>query len=282
MEPRLHYCYGIGPGGFHRQAYQDWQGPDRHPLTVCVHGLTRNSRDFDCLAAELSKQRHVVCPDIVGRGESDWMRLSSTYSYPNYVSDMAMLINRLGVDEVDWVGTSMGGLIGMMMAASNRSPVRRLVLNDVGPMIPKQALSRILDYLGQEFEFSSLDHIEAHLRLVHAPFGQLTDQQWRQMAEHSARQDDDGNWRLHYDPAIAEPLLAAPLQDVDLWAVWDQIKCPVLVIRGGDSDLLLPETAEEMTRRGPKADLITIADVGHAPALMDAEQINLIRDWLDD
>lgn len=282
MEPRLKRCFGIGPSGFHRQAYMDWDGPADRPAALCVHGLTRNSRDFDFLAAELARTRRVVAADIVGRGESDWMQNSSTYDYPNYVSDMAMLINNMNVPELDWIGTSMGGIIGMLIAASPNAPVRKLVLNDVGAMVPKPALERIADYLGREFSFSSLEEIEAHLRLIHEPFGPLTDAQWRHMAIHSSRQTEDGSWQLHYDPAIAEPILAKPMQDVDLWPVWDAIACPVLVIRGETSDILTEETAHEMTLRGPKADLVTIAGSGHAPALMDDDQITIIRDWLDD
>lgn len=282
MEPHHRRCFGIGPGGFHRQAYVEWDsGVHDAPVALCVHGLTRNARDFDFLAQDLARDRKVVCADVVGRGDSDWMRDSATYAYPNYVSDMAMLISRLGVEQVDWIGTSMGGLVGMMLTASADAPVRKMVLNDVGPFIPKAALQRIATYLSLKFEFESLDDIEAHLRKVHEPFGPLTDAQWRHLAVHSSR-EEGGNWRLHYDPAIAEPILAAELQDVILWFIWDAIKCPVLVIRGEYSDILPVDTAHEMTQRGPKADLITIPGVGHAPALMAEDQIAAIREWLDD
>ena len=180
---------------------------------------------------------------------------------------------------MDWVGTSMGGLIGMGVAASG-APIRRLVLNDIGPFIPKAALERINMHLGLSLSFASLEALEAHLREIHAGFGPLSDAEWRHLAEHSASRREDGTFRLSYDQRLAEPMKRGPIEDIDLWPVWDQIRCPVLVLRGAQSDLLLAATAEEMTRRGPGAEVVEIDGTGHAPALMAKDQIAIVRDWL--
>ncbi len=261
-------------------AYSEWGAPGCPKVLLCVHGLTRNGRDFDFLAAALEDHYRVVCPDVVGRGRSDWLEDPSGYANPRYLADLAALIARLDVAELDWVGTSMGGILGMMMAAQPRSPVRRLVLNDIGPFIPKAALERIGRYVGADPRFDDLDGAEAYLRRVHEGFGPLTRRDWRHMAIHSTRQREDGTLALAYDPAIGEAFAAGPIADIDLWEVWDSIRCPVLVLRGQRSDLLLAETAQEMTRRGPRAECVEIPDCGHAPALMSAEQITIVRDWL--
>lgn len=272
---------GLSGHGFHRVAYVEWGPADAADTAICVHGLTRNGRDFDTLARRLSGRRRVVCPDVAGRGRSEWLAVSDEYAYPTYCADMAALIARLGVDQVDWVGTSMGGLMGMMLAAQPGSPVRRLVLNDVGPFLPQAALQRIGDYVGLDPGFESLDALEKYLRDVHAPFGPLSGEQWRHLAEHGHRVRETGDLGLAYDPRIAEPFRAAPPEDVDLWAVWDAVRCPVLVLRGAESDLLLPEIAEEMGRRGPCAEVVVVPEAGHAPALMDPEQVRVVSDWLD-
>jgi pimeloyl-ACP methyl ester carboxylesterase len=271
----------LNPFGFHRMHYMEWGDRGAGRTAVCVHGLTRNGRDFDPLAAALSARYRVACPDMAGRGQSDWLPAASAYSYPQYCADMTVLIGRLETESVDWVGTSMGGLIGLMMAAHPDTPVRRLVLNDVGPFIARPALQRIATYVGQRPHFKSVAALEAYLRQVYAPFGQLTDEDWRALAEHSQRTAPDGGILLHHDPKIAENAQAGANQDVDLWALWDRITCPVLLIRGAQSDLLSKETALEMTRRGPRARLVEIADAGHAPALRAADQISLIRDFLE-
>jgi pimeloyl-ACP methyl ester carboxylesterase len=267
----------LGPHGFHRVAYTDWGAG---PPVLCVHGLTRNGRDFDRLAAALARSRRVVCPDVVGRGRSDRLAQPEDYGYPLYLSDMTALIARLGVTEVDWIGTSMGGLIGMMLAAQPNTPIRRLVLNDVGPLVPAAALRRLATYVGEDPRFETLAELEAYLRKVHAPFGPLSDADWAHLAAHGHRALEDGGFGLAYDPAIARALNGA-LFDVDLWSIWEQVRHPVLVLRGADSDLLLPETAAQMTRRGPGATLIEFPGVGHAPALTAPEQIAAIREWLD-
>jgi pimeloyl-ACP methyl ester carboxylesterase len=261
-------------------AYTDWGSPENPRVLLCVHGLTRNGRDFDFLAAALEDRYRVVCPDVAGRGRSDWLSRSEDYNNRQYVADMVTLNARLGIAEMDWLGTSMGGLMGMLMASMPGTPVRRLVLNDVGPWIPKAALERIGDYVGQDPQFDGLAGVEAYHRQVHASFGQLTDTQWRHLAKHNIRLREDGTHGLAYDPAIGDAFRSGTLENVDMWALWDAVRCPVLVLRGADSDLLPKDVAEEMTRRGPKADLVQFADCGHAPALMAPDQIDAVRRWL--
>jgi pimeloyl-ACP methyl ester carboxylesterase len=270
----------LGPKGFHRVAYTEWGDANARSAVVCVHGLTRQGRDFDALAGALADRFRVVCPDVAGRGDSEWLPEAGDYGYPAYLADMAALLARLDVDEVSWVGTSMGGLIGIMLAAQPNSPLRRLVVNDIGPFIGKEALARIAAYVGAAGAFASIGAVEAYLRDVHAPFGPLTDEQWRHLARHGARPDGAGGFRLHYDPKIAIPFREAAANDVDLWAIWDRVGCPTLVLRGARSDLLTRETAAEMERRGPRAKIVEIAGCGHAPALMAADQIDVVRRWL--
>jgi pimeloyl-ACP methyl ester carboxylesterase len=275
---------GLSPAGFHRLSYLLWPpsgGAATGRVVVCVHGLSRNARDFDLLARDLAEAGFlVVCPDVVGRGDSDWLAAPEGYGLPQYCADAADLIARLDIERVDWVGTSMGGLIGMTLAAQAKSPLDRLVVNDIGPFIPKAALARIAAYAGADPLFADLAEAEAYLREVHAPFG-LNDAQWRHLAEHSVRPAGaGGGLRLHYDPAIVAGLGTAPFDDVDLWALWDRVTQDVLVLRGAESDLLSAETAAEMAIRGPRAEVVEIAGCGHAPGLMNPQQIALVRDWL--
>jgi len=221
----------------------------------------------------------VVCPDVVGRGRSEWLKDPAHYGYPQYIADMTALLARLGVAEVDWIGTSMGGLIGMFLAAAPNSPIRTLVINDVGPILPKAALERIAAYVGRDERFQSLDDLEAHLRRVHATFGPLSDSQWEHLARHGHRFHADGSYGLAYDPGIAVNVRQA-VKDWDFWASWDRITCPTLILRGQESDLLHADTAEAMTRRGPRAELVTFPDIGHAPALMAADQLEVVGQWL--
>jgi pimeloyl-ACP methyl ester carboxylesterase len=270
----------LGPSGFHRIVYSDWLGSADAPTLVCVHGLTRNGKDFDALAKALSARYRVICPDMPGRGRSGNLKLAAEYNYSTYVADAVALIARLDVDKVDWVGTSMGGLIGMMLAAQPGNPIRKLVLNDIGPFLSKVGLERIRDYVGLDPTFPSLEAFETTLRATYAAFGPLTDAQWRKMARDSAREKPDGGWGFAYDPRIGEALKAGPLEDIDIWPTWDAIQCPTLLLRGAQSDLVTRETAEAMTQRGPKAKLIEVTGVGHAPALVEEDQIGTVRDFL--
>jgi pimeloyl-ACP methyl ester carboxylesterase len=267
------------PHGFHRLAYAQWEGPPGARTVLCVHGLTRNGRDFDDLARSLSRRFRVVCPDIVGRGKSAWLSHAEDYGYPLYLADMAALIARLDVPEIDWVGTSMGGLIGMMAAAQQGTPIRRLVMNDIGPLIAVEGLQRIATYVGDDPAFENVAQLEAYLRKVSASFGRLSDAQWRHLAEHGARTRPDGTLGRAYDPAIAQAFKTVK-GDIDLWPLWDAVRCPTLVLRGGDSDLLRAGDAAEMARRGPRARVVELPGIGHAPALMAQDQIAIIKDFL--
>lgn len=278
MIPRTLAC--LGPHGFHRLNYWEWPGPKGARTVLCLHGLTRNGRDFDALAEALSAERRVVCPDMPGRGKSAWLSDPADYGYALYLADVAALIARLDVEEVDWVGTSMGGIIGMLLAAQPGAPIRRLVINDIGPLIAKEGLERIATYVGLDPSFPDAAALEAALRTLAASFGPLSDAQWRHLASISTRPKPDGTVGFAYDPRIGDAFRAAPAADVDLWPQYDAIRCPTLVLRGAQSDLLRQADAEAMTRRGPQARLVEFAGIGHAPALMAPDQIAIIRDFL--
>jgi pimeloyl-ACP methyl ester carboxylesterase len=269
-------------GQFHRMAFDEWGDPGAPPV-VCVHGLTRNSRDFDVLAAALSGQFRVICPDLPGRGNSDRLADPMLYQVQHYVTALAHLLARVGAD-VAWVGTSLGGICGMVIAATDGSPINRLVLNDVGPFIPAESLRRIRNYMVASGDsptmshFADLESVERHLRLVHAPFGPLSDAQWAQMARNSVSELPDRRFAMHYDPRIAEPLRAQEPGDVDMWPLWDRIRVPRLVIRGETSDVLPAETFRRMEASGAKAFEVPVT--GHAPALLDPPQIEAIRAFL--
>jgi pimeloyl-ACP methyl ester carboxylesterase len=262
-------------------AYLEWGDPRNRHVLLCVHGLTRSGRDFDELARVLCEQYRVVCPDVVGRGESDRLPDPMLYGMPQYVADMVTLIARLDVEAVDWVGTSMGGLIGMALAAQAATPVRKLVLNDAGPEVTRVSLERIAGYLGQTREFGSLAEAEAYVRRVAAPFGPHSDAQWRFLTEVWVHLEADGRYRARYDPRIAEAFRAAmPEKDLSLWPLYEAVRCPTLALRGEHSDLLTRETHQKMGQTGPKAKLVEIAGVGHAPTLLSREQIEPVRAFL--
>ena len=269
MEPRLGETRYLLAGAYRRMAHAAWGDPAA-PVVLCVHGLTRTGRDFDPLAQALSATHHVICPDLPGRGGSDWLPDPALYAPASYVQALSHLLAAIG-RPVAWVGTSLGGICGVMVAATPGHPVARLVLNDIGPHIPAVALRRIRDYIGAAPAFDDLPALERHLRAVHAPFGRLTDAQWAHLAATSARRLPDGRWALHYDPAIAAPILAAEPADADLSASWSAVRVPVLAIRGESSDLLMPETLAQMAHDG--AATLTVPDAGHAPALMDTTTI---------
>lgn len=270
----------LGPHGFHRVHYTEWGAADNPHVVVCVHGLTRNGRDFDFLARRLATRCRVICPDVAGRGFSERLAHPEDYGYPLYLADMAALIAHSGAERVDWVGTSMGGLIGMLLAVQPGSPVRRLVMNDVGPFIPKAALERLAGYVGRDPRFDTLEAVERYLREIFAPFGPLTDEQWEHLAQHGALRLDNGRFALAYDAAIGNAF-KAPLQDVNLWPVWKSLAIPVLILRGAESDLLLAETAREMMGSAPSGSkLLEFGGIGHAPALMANDQIDAVEAFL--
>ena len=278
MVPRPGETRYLLAGAYYRMAHTAWGDPAA-PAVVCVHGLTRTGRDFDALAGALSRRFHVVCPDLPGRGESDWLPDASLYEPASYVQALAHLLAQIG-RPVMWLGTSLGGICGMMVASSVGSPVTRLVLNDVGPTIPAAALRRIRDYMRIAQQFDTLWALEQHLRLIHAPFGQLTDAQWAHLAETSARQLPNERWVLHYDPGIATPIRKTVPFTVELWPWWEKIKVPVLAIRGAESDLLLDATLRRMERSG--AETLVVPGAGHAPALMDAASIGRVMEFLSE
>ena len=270
----------LGPHGFHRVHYTEWGDPDNPKVLICAHGMTRTGRDFDFLAAALEQEYRVICPDMVGRGQSDWLDDKTDYTYPLYVNDMAMLLARIEAERVDWVGTSMGGLIGMFLASYAGAPIHKLLVNDVGPFIPAAGLKRVARYVGQVVTWDTFDAMDSALRVYAAVFGKLTDEQWRHMLIHCSRQLDDGRYTMGYDPGIAEIFINTELKDIDLWPVWDAIRCPTLILRGAYSDVLTHADAIAMTERGPRVRLIELPGMGHAPALMSDDQIAIVRDWL--
>lgn len=276
-----HRVQCASPAGLHYMAYTQWGDPANPRVLICVHGLTRCGRDFDFLARRLAGDFRVICPDVVGRGRSDWLQDKAGYGLPQYVADMVTLVARLDVEQVDWLGTSMGGLIGMALAAQPGNPIRRLVLNDVGPVITAASLRRIGEYLGTDTKFPDLAAAEAYVRRVSAPFGPLTDEQWQHLTAVVIRPAPGGGYEFSYDPGIAKAYKAAPiLQDMALWPVYEAIRCPVLAIRGAESDLLPAAAFREMGERGPRAERVEFPGVGHAPMFLDDVQVAPVRRFL--
>ena len=277
--PRRGEFVGLSPHGFHRVVYHEWGERANARVVVCVHGLGRNGRDFDVIGEALAPTHRVLAVDMPGRGESDWLADPNDYVYPTYFTTLAALIARSGAQAVDWIGTSMGGLLGMILAAQPRSPITRLVVNDVGPSIEAAAIERIRSYFGTDPSFPTYEEMATYIRTISAPFGALTDAQWDHMIRSNVRQRPDGTWRLAYDPGIAVPFRASAAP-VDLWPAWDAIRCPTLLLRGAQSDLLSVATAASMAARGPKPSVIEFAGVGHAPMLLSAEQIEPVVRFL--
>lgn len=277
---RIRFVKCLAPSGFFTVAYRQWAGPPGAPTLVCVHGLTRNSRDFEPFAEVMRAHCRVVAPDMPGRGLSDRLPNAADYNFQLYLAVVATLLARLDVDEVDWVGTSMGALIGMMLAATPGNPIRRLVLNDAGTVTPKAFLARLGAYVGVAMTAADLRALEAGARLGYGPQADLSDAQWRLVAASGARAEADGSYTLDYDPRIGDVYRAGELNDVVLWPLYDRVACPTLLLRGGKSDVLSREVAEEMTQRGPKAQLVEFAGVAHPPWLMNEGQIGAVREFL--
>ncbi|WP_427313097.1 alpha/beta fold hydrolase [Cupriavidus sp. H39] len=285
--PRLGFVQCISPAGLHRMAYHEWGDPANPRVLVCAHGLTRTGRDFDAVASALCGDYRVVCPDVVGRGRSGWLANPDGYIVPQYVSDMVTLIARLNVEKVDWFGTSMGGLIGMGLAGLPNSPVRKLLLNDVGPKIALSAVERIGAYLGLPVRFKTFEEGLAYLQTISASFGRHTPEQWRELNAAILKpvQGADGlEWGLHYDPQLAVPFRkstpeAVAAGEAALWRGFEAIEAPVLVVRGAQSDLLLRETVAEMVARGKHVSAVEVPEVGHAPTFVDPAQIAIARQF---
>lgn len=291
-DPRLDFVHCLDSQGLHRMAYWEWGARDNPRVAVCVHGLTRQGRDFDTLARALAGDYRVICPDVAGRGQSDWLADPMGYQVPAYVADMVVLLARLGVAEVDWVGTSMGGLIGLGVASlrdrDGRALVRRLVLNDVGPALGADAIQRIGSYVGAPKRFGSVEEAADYLWGISTGFGPHTREQWLALTAPQLRAVNDAQgagFVPHYDPRIGLPFKAVTPQlaaagEALLWQRYDSLGCPTLLLRGAESDLLTRETAHAMTQRGPKARLVELPGVGHAPTLVAAEQVALVQEFL--
>ena len=301
--PQLQFLPVNGPaargGGPRQMAFWDWAaepGSDARRVVICVHGLSRQGRDFDVLAKSLTPWARVIAVDVAGRGHSDWLDDASGYQVPTYAADLVQLIAwvRAGIPDaqIDWVGTSMGGLIGMAIAAQPAWAPRRLVLNDVGPVIQWASLERIGSYVGRNPSFESEQDAIAYLASISAGFGPHTPEQWTALSRPMLR-EREGRWWLHYDPAIGLPFRAlAEAQDeaasrqavsageAALWGLYDAIRSPTLLLRGADSDLLTPETAQQMASRGPQARCVAFAGVGHAPTLVSDDQVAVVREFL--
>ena len=279
--PRHGSYRGLGVGGFHRLHYCDWGRRDNPRVVICVHGYSRHARDFDVLARALSADFRVICPDLAGRGESDWLGTAMEYSFPQMLADLNVLLSRLDVTEVDWVGTSLGGLLGMYLAAQPGTPIRRLVMNDVGAFVSSDSLRQIGRHLNAPVRFDTLAEVEAHLRKAYDESGVMTEDQWQQLTVHSARPDGDG-YRLHYDPdlaALAGPL--PPLPSLYFWDVWNKVTCPTMLLRGEHSTVFPQSVAEWMLIQRDDAQLVEIPDRGHAPSLMSPMEIEGIGRFLD-
>ena len=289
IEARMKTVQCISLSGLHHMAYKEWGDEDNPNVLVCVHGVTRVGDDFDNLARALSAHYRVVCPDVVGRGRSGRLRNPQLYRIPQYVSDMVTLVARATANSeharVDWFGTSMGGLIGMALASLPDNPIRKLVLNDIGPTLDPAALLRIGDYIGQDLRFPTFDVAAKFVRDVSLSFGEHTEDEWHKLAADVLRQDRDGQWVRHYDMGLALPFRSATpdtakADEATLWAAYDAIRCPTLLVRGADSDLLSRETAATMQARGPRPQLVEIPKVGHAPTFLHDDQIAIARKFL--
>ena len=266
--------------GSHLLTYYEWGDPENDRVLLCVHGLARTGRDFDHMAGALQDRYRVVCPDMVGRGHSEWLPVKADYNYPQYLRDMLTLIAQLRPARLDWLGTSMGGMTGMILAAQGDNPIHKLVLNDVGAVLAGETVKYLQAWFGEEQHFANLDEVESYCRGIYKPFGDLTDVEWREIAENTVRPAPDGGYVLHYDPAIADNVKTLEAKDYAVWEVWDAIQAPVLLIHGKESTVLTQATVTEMLQRGPSTDLIEWPGIGHAPTLTREEQIAPIREWL--
>lgn len=302
-QPRLDYVTCASPAGTHRMAYWEWGDPDNDKVLLCVHGLTRTGRDFDTFAARLASDYRVVCPDVVGRGKSDWLINPAFYVVPQYAADMLTLIARLNPRQLDWVGTSMGGLIGLALAgtlamSAQLRPKRadaglpdkqvlsmgKVILNDIGPSISLSGLERIAGYVGQPMQFDSFSQAVDYVRSVSAGFGEHDQEGWEELTRHVFC-EQDGQWIKHYDLRIAEPFAGQSEEVVKasealLWGAYESIATPILVVRGELSDLLTAETAQQMLARNTHASLYGVPNVGHAPTLRSDDQIDPLRHFL--
>jgi pimeloyl-ACP methyl ester carboxylesterase len=280
-EPTLHRVLCASPQGIHRTAFWEWpcQLGSHSPVLFCAHGLTRNGRDFDLIAQRLSRYFRVIAVDFVGRGESDRLADSAGYAVPQYLADSLCVIARLGVEQVNWLGTSMGGLVGMVLASLPKTPIKTLVLNDIGPEIAPEGLQRISTMVGKAPKLNDYEQAKAIVVANSATFGEHSAAHWDLFVKHYVVKRGD-QWVFNYDPAIVHGTRQSQREPINLWPYYDQIKANTLVIRGATSDLFAPDIAEQMTQRGPRAQLVEIPGVGHAPTLLPSDQIDVIENFL--
>ena len=280
--PRTGSVLCLNSKAYHRIVYQDWGNIDSKETVFCLHGLTRNSHDFDAIAHRMARKRRVICPDAAGRGKSDWLPNHEDYQIPQYNNDFNTLVAHIGCEQFDILGTSLGGMMGMILAAMPNTPIRRLIINDVAPEVPHSAMARLGSYLHLAPFFKNLDEVEAHLRKTLAPFNPMTDEDWQHLALTSSY-EADGGYRLAFDPDISNTYGRRYwyLMYFNLWKYWVRIKCPVLILRGKKSDFLTDHLCERMLRKLPHANLIEFENTGHTPTLNAQEQIDPVIKWLD-
>jgi len=279
-KPSQHFYWGLSPQGFHKLAYVEWGDRENPNVLICTHALTRNSRDFDYLARDLQTNYRIICPDLIGRGKSDYPGNALVYNFPQYMSDMVALLARTEVENIHWLGTSLGGIIGMMLAAQPFSPIKSLILNDIGMIVPSLALQRIGTYARNDHGFSSFEDAKSYFQTILAPMGVVDSEKWDHITKYSTLASTPEALHLAYDPAIGESFLNQPTPTLHLETYWQSIQCPILVLHGEHSDFLPPDILTKMLYFQPKAKVITLPGCGHAPSLMEPYQIQAIGEWL--
>lgn len=278
LSPRENYILGLTTDGFHKINYVEWGDPQSEKVVMCVHGMSRNGRDFDYLAKELVAYGYrVICPDLPGRGRSDWHKNPENYNTLKNIQELLALIARLNVEKLDWIGTSLGGMIGMILASYSDSPIQKLIMNDVGPFIPAKPIQRIIKYLSLNPTFKTQKEAKRYLQQLLAPFGTLEEEHMDHLVDHAYFTNLHGQLQLSYDPKILNPVKSV---DVDLWYLWETITIPVFILRGADSEVLTHKILNQMLKK-EKVEAIEFPNVAHAPALMSSEQIKPIVDWLE-
>lgn len=281
LGPRQNSFLSFNPQGFHKIAYVEWGDRHNPRVLICVHGLTRNSRDFDFLAKHLSKDYRVICPDLIGRGESDYLGLSALYNFPQYLADISALLARINAREIHWLGTSLGGLIGMMLAAQPFSPLKSLIVNDVGMIVPSTALQRIGVYARHRGSFESYEEARGYFQTILSPFGKLEPEHWDHITRYGTKLGPDGDFHLAYDRVIGQMPVNKSTPSLHFDSFWQSIQCPCLVLRGEDSDFLTSDIVNKMLDFQPSAEFVTIPGCGHAPSLMVPSQIQLVEERLE-
>jgi pimeloyl-ACP methyl ester carboxylesterase len=281
-EPHQGFFWGLNPQGFHKISYLEWGDESNPEVLICVHGLTRNAHDFDYLARKVQKKYRIACPDLIGHGKSDYIGHSEAYTFTQYMNDMVSFLSRINAKKIHWLGTSIGGIVGMMLAAQPGSPIKSLILNDVGMIVPSMSLHRVGTYARNNKGFASFDAAKSYFQTVLAPNGILGEQKWNHVTKHGTYIDEKGELYLAYDPTIGQIFVNQAVPTLHLETYWQGIKCPILVLRGEYSDFLPPEIIRKMLYFQPNAKIITIPDCGHAPSLMEPQQIQYVEDWLED